>query len=374
MRYANPLEWQKAMIREEGYDALISSSPDNVAYTVGYTVPSQQLGIRKRRFAAVVSSDGPDVFLVVNVEFNQAKNTARIRDVRSYNEFTEDPMEMLADTLKEAGLGQGRIGVELDYLPARSFATLKAALPQVRFEDAEKTFDRLRMIKTQKELDTLKRIGGIVDRAHAEAYSAASPGWSELQLADAIRDSVISQGGEGITGLVVGSGFRSTWANCPPSEKVIEEGELVRVDVFAHINGYLSDIARTVAVGEPKEHHRDIWQRLVDAHTTILNMIKPGASTAAIWISFLDKFESLGLEPAIHFVGHGLGLTLHEAPYIDRYTDNVLEEGMVLAIEPVTHADGIGFHIEDEVIVTENGIELISDGRGEIMCIGNRVF
>lgn len=369
MKYDNPLEWQKAFIRDQGYDALVSSSPDNLAYTIGYVMPSLQLGVRKRRFAAVVTPDGPDVLLVVTPEFKQAKSDSRIRDVREYNEFTESPMGLLADILREIGADRGRVGIEMDFMPARDYLRLREQLPKTDFQDAEPVFDRLRMLKTQEEIDRLKRIGSIVHRAHIEACRQASPGWTEMQFGNAIRDSVRAQGGEGLNNLVVASGYRSTWSNCPPSHKVLELGEVIKVDVFAHDNGYQSDIARTVAVGRPTAFQKDIWARLVDIHSAMLTEVRPGASTRALWQLFVDEFASHDLTPSIRFAGHGLGLTLHEEPYISSYADSILEEGMVLAIEPVTHVEGTGFHIEDEVIVTADGCELISDGRGEMLTI-----
>lgn len=370
MHYDNPLAWQKAYIREQGVDALVSSSPDNLAYTIGYVMPSLQLGVRKRRFAAVVTPDGPDVLLVVTPEFKQATSDARIQDVREYNEFTESPMDLLAGILRELGTDSGRVGIEMDFMPARDYLELRKQLPQAVFQDAEPIFDRLRMLKTQEEIHRLRHIGGIVHRAHIEACAAARPGWTEMQFGNAIRDSVRAQGGEGLNNLVVASGYRSTWSNCPPSPKVLETGEVIKVDVFAHDNGYQSDIARTVAVAGPTPFQADIWARLVDIHTAMLDAIRPGASTRALWQLFVDEFAGHGLTPSIRFAGHGLGLTLHEEPYISSYADSTLEEGMVLAIEPVTHVDGMGFHIEDEVIVTADGCELISDGRGEMLTIG----
>ena len=369
MNYSSPLEWQKAYIRERGLDALVSSSPDNLAYTIGYVMPSLQLGVRKRRFAAVVTPDGPDVLLVVTPEFKQAKSDSRISDVRDYNEFTESATTLLADILRELGVARGRVGIEMDYLPARDYLELRSKLPNTRFEDAESTFDRLRMLKTTEEIARLRHIGGIVHRAHVEASQVTHPGWTEMQFGNAIRDSVRRQGGEGLNNLVVASGYRSTWSNCAPSQKVLETGEVIKVDVFGFDHGYQSDIARTVAVGNPTPFQRDIWARLVEIHSAILQHVRPGASTNALWRLFVDEFAARDLTPSIRFAGHGLGLTLHEEPYISTYSDSLLEENMVLAIEPVTHVNGVGFHIEDEVIVTADGCELISDGRGEMLSI-----
>jgi len=369
MNYSNPLEWQKAYIREQGVDALVSTSPDNLAYTIGYVMPSLQLGVRKRRFAAVVTPDGPDVLLVVTPEFKQAQADSRIRDVREYNEFTESPTTLLADILRELGVTRGRVAVEMDHMPARDYLDLFRELPDTRFVDAEPIFDRLRMLKTEEERERLRRIGGIVHRAHIAAAAAARPGWTEMQYGNAIRDSVREQGGEGLNNLVVASGYRSTWSNSAPTQKALEEGEVIKVDVFAYDNGYQSDIARTVAVGEPTPFQRDIWARLVDIHSAMLEHVRPGASTRELWKLFVDEFAARDLTPTIRFAGHGLGLSLHEEPYISTYRDSRLEENMVLAIEPVTQVDGVGFHIEDEVIVTANGCELISDGRGEMLRI-----
>lgn len=368
MQHENPIEWQKALMQQEGLDVLISSSPDNVAYTIGFPVPSQQLGLRKRQFAAVVTPVGRDVFLAVRAEVKQAREHARIQDVRTYNEFTETFSHVLADIIKELGAERGRIGIELDFFPVRSFTELVKALPNAQIEDAEALFDRLRMVKTREEIEILKRIGSIVDRAHIEASEMAKPGWTEVEFGSAIRESVLSQGGENIR-LVVGSGHRSTWSNCPPTAKRLEVGENIKVDVFAQINGYFSDIARTVVVGNPSDYQREIWNRLVDIHSSVLEMIKPGANTGDIWKKYVEQSERRGVEPAINFLGHGLGLTLHEEPYINPYSDRVLEENMVLAIEEVIHPQGVGFHLEDEVIVTSNGYELISDGRGEMLAI-----
>lgn len=369
MHYSNPLEWQKALLEQEGYDALISSSPDNLAYTIGYTIPSQQLGLRKRRFFAVVTPGGMDVLLVVTPEMKQAQAFARIQDVRDYNEFTELPVKILAEILRELGVDRGRVGLEMDFLPINDYLALTHELPHTNFEKAEVLFDRLRMLKTQEELDILSDIGRIVHHAHIEACEVARPGWSEIQYGNAIRESVLAQGGEGLNNLVIGSGYRSTWSNCPPTDKILEPGEVIKVDVFAHINGYQSDIARTVVVGGPTPFQQDVWQRIVEIHSAVLEKIKPGVHTAEIWRHYIEKFTEYDLVPALKFAGHGLGLTLHEEPYISPYSNIILEEQMFLAVEEVTHIRENGFHIEDELIVTANGCELVSDGRGVLMVI-----
>jgi len=139
---------------------------------------------------------------------------------------------------------------------------------------------------------------------------------------------------------------------------------MIRVDIFGTMSGYLSDVARTAVVGNPTAFQRQTWSKLMESRAITLKMIKPGAHTRDIYLAFSKKFKELGLKP-IDFVGHGMGLTLHEEPYINKFADTALEEGMVLCVEPyyMLPEKQMGFQIEDEVIVTSQGYELITNYR-----------
>ena len=364
------LEKQMQAMKREGLDALVAVSPENVGYTVGYMIPSQTLPIRKRQFFTVMTADGQSAFIVVSVEYNESRTRSRIDNIRPYNEFKEKPAAVLADSLREFGLQGARIGIELDFLPARTYVELQQALPGAELVDAEKIFDHLRMIKAPEEIDRLRRCGQIVDETHREVYADARPGMTELDLAAEFMDRLLKKGVDYLDKIVVGSGERSAFANCPPTQRVLREGDVMRVDVFANIDGYLSDIARTSVIGRASDEQKAIWNKLVESENMLLEIIRPGARTGQIWSQFLDHFQSMGLEPGINFLGHGIGLTLHEEPFISRYHDYVIEEGMVLAIEPVYFTETMGFHLEDEVIVRADGCEMISDGRGPLTEIG----
>lgn len=361
---------QRKLLSKEGLDALVAVSPENVAYTVGYMIPSQVIPIRKRHFFSVVTPSDKAYLIVVNIELNEAKARSRLRDIRSYNEFTEDPAVVLADCLREFGLAEGRIGLEIDFLPARTFGKLQNQMPKANFVDAEPLLDRLRIVKTDEEIAILKRCGQIVDQVHKKVYEEVRPGMTELDIVSRIVEEALAKGVDFVNKVVVGAGERSAFPNAAPSSRVLRPGDVMRVDIFANVNGYMSDIARTTVVGTANAEQRAIWQSLVDAQDMLLGLLKPGASTAAIWRQYLAFLKKRDLDPGINFVGHGLGLTLHEEPYISRYHDTVLEEGMVLAVEPVYFTEKIGFHLEDEVIVTSDGFELISDGRGPLVELG----
>jgi Xaa-Pro aminopeptidase len=366
------LQKQRKAMRQEGYDALISLSPENAAYTAGVAVPSHSI-IRQRHVLCVVPENGQPKMIVAIMEESFAKANARIRDIRAYNEFTESPMAFLADALKESGLSRGRIGIETDYLPARDYLKLKGLVPEASFEDAEALFGTLRMIKTEEEIDRLRRAGKAAEKVHHEAFNRLKPGMSELDLAGFIVAGLYGEGVDQVLKLVIGSGERCSHANPGPTRKVIREGEMIRVDIFGCLSGYLSDVARTAVVGDPTPFQKETWKKLIEARTVTLEAIRPGVHSQEVYRIFSKKFRDLGLEP-IHFVGHGLGLTLHEEPYINKFSDTVLEPGMVLCVEPyyMLVDRNMGFQVEDEIIVTEKGYELITNYKdsNELIRIG----
>jgi Xaa-Pro dipeptidase len=119
-------------------------------------------------------------------------------------------------------------------------------------------------------------------------------------------------------------------------------------------------VARTAVAGEPRGDQAEIWRKLVDCRNAALEMIRPGASAQRIFRAYIDKMDAWGL-PTLNFLGHGLGLTLHEEPYLNRYKDTTLEAGMVLAVEPLVTLPGLGMQLEDTVVVTAEGCDVATN-------------
>ncbi|HET7571654.1 MAG TPA: Xaa-Pro peptidase family protein [Gaiellaceae bacterium] len=365
---ATRIERQRQVMAEEGLDALVSFSPESVGYAAGYMVPSQTIPIRKRVFATVVTPED-EAFLLASVEYNEAKRRSRIADVRPYDEFAVDPMRMLADTLAEFGAAGGRIGLELDFLPAQHWRNLEGYLAGSTLVDAEEIIARMRAVKTVEEMEHIRRIARIVHEAHESVAAAAEPGWTEKQMALHIHEHILGAGGDGISLLVIGAGERSVYANCPPTDRAIEDGDLIRIDIFAHAGSYMSDIARTLVVGEGTPRQHEVWAKLCEAQTALLEWIRPGASTREVMERYSTFFGGLGLDQAVNFVGHSFGLTLHEEPFLNLKHDEEIVEGMVFAIEPVYFGEEGGYQLEDEILVVPGGCELLSDGRGALRTV-----
>jgi Xaa-Pro aminopeptidase len=353
---------QVRAMQKAGLDAVVSVSPENFAYVTGFLSPTQPL-MRWRHAMALVTASGIAALAVVDMEANTIRSKApEGTEIAVWQEFQFSAMSVLADLLRKHGLAASRIGIEMDYLPAGDFAVLRELLPQTEFTAAQNLLARLRQIKSATEIDILRRLSRIADKAITDAYHSVSAGSSEMDLAAALTRGVYEQGAEYFKLMIVATGERSVFPNVGPTGRILKQGDVCRVEIFPMINGYHAGVCRTAAVGAPPPEAERIWANLTACKYLLLDAIKPGASSRAIYKLYLSKLSELGLPP-ISFVGHGIGLHLHEDPYLGPTDDQRLEAGMVLGIEPLVYETGFGFGMQnkDMVLVTESGCELLSD-------------
>ncbi len=356
------LERQIRAMREAGLDALVALSPENFTWVTGLVSPTQSL-MRWRHAIAVTTSDGACALVVVDMEANTIRSRAPAgTNIAVWSEFKFDAMKVLARVLTEHHLADARIGIELDYLPAADFLELRELQPRARFSPAQNLFARLRMIKTPAEIDILRRLSRMADKAITGAYRSVHAGSSEMDIAAALTRGVYEQGAEYFKLMIVATGERSVYPNVGPTDRILKRGDICRVEIFPMIGGYHAGVCRTAAVGAPPAEAERIWSNLTQCKYLLLDAIRPGASTRAIYDVYLGKLGELKLPP-IAFVGHGIGLHLHEDPYLGPTEDISLSAGMVLGIEPLIYQTGFGFGMQnkDMVLVTGTGCELLSD-------------
>jgi Xaa-Pro aminopeptidase len=356
----------KAM-QAAGLDAMISCSPENFAYLTGFVVPSQPL-IRHRHAMVIVTADGKTAIFGVDMEATTIKRREPDTPSRIWAEFTDSAMTVLASQLKDLGLASARIGIEMDYLPAGDLARLTRELPGATFSGNEAILARLRQIKTADEIALLRRLSRIADQSITDALAAVKTGDSEMDIAAHMTRNIYTLGAEHFKLMIVATGERSQLPNVGPSERKLAVEDVCRVEIFSVINGYQAGVCRTAVVQRAPAHAEKIWQNLVDCKYLLMDMIKPGASCRTIYEAFIRKLSELNLPP-ISFVGHGIGLHLHEDPYIGKTPeigksgDAQLEAGMVLGVEPLCYQTGYGYGMQnkDMMLVTDSGCELLSD-------------
>jgi Xaa-Pro dipeptidase len=353
------IEKLRAAARAEGFNALVAHSVDNVTYTAGFAVPTHAMN-RFRRTITVLAGDDFACQIVVNVEENLAREKSRFKDIRSYNQFTENPSDLLADALIEAGVRSGRIAIELDFLPAMDFLRLQERLPDAEFVHARDLYFRCRMIKTDEEVGVLRAVGELTERVMGEIIADLRVGMKEQDVGAQIMAKMLGAGADGVA-YQVGSGARSGIINCKPTDKVIERGDVVRIEILGDMGGYRSNVTRTMVMGSPTQEQRDIWSILIAARDKCEAMLKPGTRVPDLWETYLKACRENGIEPSLKFLGHGIGRTIHEEPYLTETRDVVLAPNVTHTMEPLYMVPGkMGFHVEDMYVITADGYEKIT--------------
>jgi ectoine hydrolase len=349
----------RAAMKQAGHDALVAFSQDNVTYTAGFLVPSHASN-RFRRTVTIIAGDRFAAQIVVNVEENLARQRSRFRDVRSYNQFTQDPADILADALAEAGVDAGRIAIELDYMPAQDYIRLRERLPKAVFVACKDLYFAVRMVKTDEEIAILRRVGELTDRVAGEVLREIKSGMTEKALGQIVTNGMMDGGCDGLK-VQVGSGIRSGITNCTPTDKPIEKGDVVRLEILGDMNYYRSNVTRTAVVGEPTDEQKRIWEVMIGAREACKARLKPGLAVADLYRTYVNYLTSRNIEPTLKFLGHGIGQTIHEEPYITDSRTIVMQPKIAFTMEPLYMIPGrMGFHVEDMYLITPGGYQPIT--------------
>lgn len=345
--------------REAGLDALVAVSPENFFYATGAYILTQKL-IRDRLAMAVIPASGEPTVIVCSIEESLTRAETPLRDVRTYVEFRESPVAALAAVLTEKGLDGQRVGIELRYLSMHYGDELRRAMPGTRFEDCGRVFHRVRAVKEPGEIELLARAARGVTGAIMAAFGEADPGDSERRVAAGILRRFLDEGLDEPF-LVLGTGARSAQAHPIPSERyVLRDGDVLRVDGGGLYRGYYGDVARTVFVGRPDARRVDVFKRLAEVQRRVVERCTVGTPVRELYELCRASFAELGLPFHMPHIGHSMGVELHEEPMIQPLNDTPIEENMVLNIEPIAVVDGAGYHIEDLVLVTARGPQVLN--------------
>lgn len=362
MKFKPNLERLHALPKQRGLDAVIAMSPENFAYVSGVFILTVGL-IRPRQAFAIVPAEGDPTLVICSIETSLAKEEGWIEDIRTYTEFADDPIDALTDALQRKGLASGRIGIDLDYLPATSFERLQKAMPQARFVNTTDDIAKIRAIKTPQEVAFLENAAKQTHRAVLDAMMASRLGETERVMADRIANGIIGNGADGTLFLCFASGDRTPQAHGYATERVPQPGEIIRFDVGGTYGQWASDFARTYSAGSPTALQRDTYAKLRKVHAATIDMVKPGVLAEDVFFFCRDQFQTMGLKFSMPHVGHSFGVELHENPMLRPGDKTVLAEGMVINVEPaVMDEEGAMYHIEDLFVITPTGHRLLTLG------------
>ena len=271
----------------------------------------------------------------------------------------EDPYLLVSDL---AG-GPVRAAVS-DAMPAAHVFGLRDALPATAQQLAGPVLRELRMRKDAAEVAELRSAGAAIDRVHARMGEFLRPGRTEAQVGADIAAAIVDEGHTGAAFVIVGSGPNGASPHHDVSDRVVQPGDVVVVDIGGPLpSGYYSDSTRTYAVGgEPPPSVREAYAVLQEAQERAVGAVRPGVTAEQVDAAARDRIAAAGLgERFLHRTGHGIGLDVHEDPYVVGGNALPLEPGMAFSVEPGIYLDGEwGARIEDIVVVTEDGCERLN--------------
>ncbi|MCP2034928.1 Xaa-Pro aminopeptidase [Planomicrobium sp. HSC-17F08] len=284
-----------------------------------------------------------------------------------------DVVQAKTNLLEEAAelaknLAVKSLAFEKDYVTYAAFQDYQTKI-DAELKPISGLIEKIRMIKTPEEVSILKAAAKIADDAFEHICKFIKVGQTELEISNELEFFMRKQGATSSSfDTIVASGLRSALPHGVATEKKIESGDFITLDYGALYNGYISDITRTVAVGEPSGKLKEIYQVVLDAQVQAVEKIGPGMTGIEADAIARDYIKSKGYGEAFgHSTGHGIGLEVHEAPGLSFKSQTVLEPGMAVTVEPGIYLPGIGgVRIEDDILITESGNERLTHSTKEL--------
>ena len=336
------------------FDAIVAMSPENVPYTSGVLLWTQR-SIRDRLALVVWPRDGDPTFIVATNEEGYVREKSWIGDVRGYVQHRESPIDVLADALRERGLGAGRVGIEPSYLSADFHRELLRAMPEAQFAPCESLFERARMVKTPAEVELLTRAAVATERALMSTYSTALPGETERSLVNRLGANIMQAGADLPAFLYLTVGPNTGHAHPDPTDYVARVGDLLKTDCGGYFQGYYSDIGRTAVLGRPRRSSGRSTPGWLEVHQETIESMRPGVPASHVFDVAAAGYERVNIPfKGLAFAGHGVGLYIHEAPMLSGDEHTLLRPNMVFSVETRVRWPGReGYHIEDVVVIRE---------------------
>ena len=339
--YGRRLETVRSRLAGLGADGIFATPSSNLFYLTGIDFWRSE-----RLTALLFFKDRDPLVLCPAFEGERLRRMSAVSDVRTWEE-TEDPFRLAASFFPGSG---GILAIE----PSTAYddvERLLAARGGWKPVSAAPLFTAMRMVKTVEELAAIRRAIGVALPRFEKAFSSLRPGSVEADISRLFGGDNVVQFGPSSALPHGASGLRS-----------LEGGQAVLIDAWDKPEGYYYDITRSTFFGDPTPEYRKIWEIVLDAQTAAIEKAAPGVACSEVDAAARRVIQKAGYgEYFTHRLGHGLGIDVHEPPYMVGHEKNVLEPGMTFTSEPGVYLPGrFGVRIEDDIVVTERGAESLS--------------
>jgi Xaa-Pro aminopeptidase len=253
--------------------------------------------------------------------------------------------------------------LEADQLSLSMYRLLEQRCRGIELVPTSGIVERLRMIKDEAEIETIRAAVRIAERAYLSVLPLLTPDWTERQLAHQLEANMRNLGAEGCSfAPIVAAGAAGALPHYQPSESAIGDSPTLLIDWGAKLNGYASDLTRTLHRSPVQPSFASAYQAVLEAQLAAIETIGPGVAASEVDRVARQVLKRAGLDQAFkHGLGHGVGLRIHESPRMSSISEETLASGMVITVEPGVYFDGqFGIRIEDDVLVTDTGRQVLS--------------
>ncbi|CAM3445062.1 aminopeptidase P family protein [Brevibacillus invocatus] len=349
---------------EQELDAVLITSPKHVYYLTGFFTDPHE-----RFLGLVIPAQGEPSLIVPALDREAAVAASIVQSIYTHTDI-QNPYEVLKQTLPA---DTKALGLEKSHMTLERFEAMSEVVAASRFVDVEQPLREMRLIKSEDEIARMKHAIQLVEDALREGLKKVKPGVTEMEILAELEFQMKRLGAEGPSfSTMVLAGEKSALPHGKPGNRAVQEGELLLFDLGVEVNGYVSDITRTFAVGEINDQLREIYETVWAANEAAIAEIRPGVTFAHLDKTARGVIEAKGYgEYFMHRLGHGLGMDVHEYPSVHSENQEVLRAGMVFTIEPGIYVPGVGgVRIEDNVLVTETGVEVLTQFPKQLTVIG----
>jgi Xaa-Pro aminopeptidase len=339
------LDQLRQKIAEAKADALLVTQPANVRYLSGFKSPED---------GRVLITENKVLLITDGRYIQQAKEESGLETLIT------TPQENWPDKVAELAKPY-KLAIESDHLSVEYFNHLKEKTTREPIATKGLVND-FRLIKTPHELALIKDAAHISDQAFSYIINFITPGVTEIEVALELERYIRKHGAENAFEIIVASGIRSSMPHGRASAKAIQAGELVTLDFGAKLEGYHSDMTRTIGVGDVPDEQQAMYAALLEAQETALKAIAPEKDGKDIDALVRETLKKYKLDTYFtHGLGHGVGLDIHEGPKMSPKTSEILKTGMTVTVEPGVYLPGqYGARIEDLTVITAHGCERLS--------------
>jgi Xaa-Pro dipeptidase len=361
-KLTNMSEWMK----KNQIDVSFITSTENVFYLSRfYSDPHERL------LCLVLFQDAEPFLVCPSMEKEDAKNAGWAFEILGYSDI-ENPWELAQKTIQKRLSKVSRIAIEKEHMNVERFEVISSLFPDAAFLSGEEKLRELRMIKDEAEISKIREACALADYAIEVGCSEIKEGKTELEILAAIEYELKKKGVTQMSfSTMVLTGINGASPHGNPGLSLVKKGDLVLFDLGVVVDGYCSDITRTVAFGDINDKQKEIYDTVLKAQLAAIEASRPGVQCAKVDQTARKIISDAGYgEYFPHRLGHGLGIGVHEYPSLTETNSLLLEQGMVYTIEPGIYVPNVaGVRIEDDILVTEKGVEVLTKFPKELQTI-----